>query len=184
MMMMTMMRGWRFTLASAPRPGSVPRQPRGPFRRRRPSLAGAGIIPVRGHGHPQAYSRPCRCKEAEAMDEEVAPLPAEAVVVPAGAPVGSPQRPPAGGNTEEGPVTPPHVVVRGFAVALVIAPPSALALRVAEEVTTTPPSSLVGQHGPRILRTRHPFLPVSGYVFIMREVYLRTIFLFDSRFCF
>jgi hypothetical protein len=39
--------------------------------------------------------------------------------------------------------------------------------KVAEEVTTASPSSLVGQHGPRIRRTRRPFLLVSGYVFIV-----------------
>jgi hypothetical protein len=112
---------------------------------------------------------PAEAEEAEVVEEEVAPLPAEAIIVPMGAPVGSPQRLPAGGNTGEGPVTPPHVVVPGFTVAPAIALPSTRAPRVADEVTTVPPSSLVGQLGPRIRRTRHLFLPISGYVFIMRE---------------
>jgi hypothetical protein len=46
-------------------------------------------------------------KEAEIVEGEAAPLPVEAVVVPAGAPTGSPQQPSVGGNMEEGPVTPP-----------------------------------------------------------------------------
>jgi hypothetical protein len=52
-------------------------------------------------------------EEAEVMEKEGAPLPVEAVVVPAGAAVGSPQRPPAGGNTEEGSITPLMLSSRG-----------------------------------------------------------------------
>jgi hypothetical protein len=97
---------------------------------------------------------PAEAKEAE----EASPLLVE-VIVPTGASLGSPQRPLVGGNTEEGPVTPPHVVVPGSAVAPAIASPSAPEPwvaeevtttsapepRVAEEVTTASPSSLVGQ---------------------------------------
>jgi hypothetical protein len=49
---------------------------------------------------------PASVEEAEVVEGEVAPLPVEVVVAPTGAPAESPQRPPAGGNMEEGPVTP------------------------------------------------------------------------------
>jgi hypothetical protein len=49
---------------------------------------------------------PADAEEAEVVEEEATPLPKEVAVVPAGAPSGSPQRPPVGGNMEEGPITP------------------------------------------------------------------------------
>jgi hypothetical protein len=56
---------------------------------------------------------PTEAEEADVVEEEVAPLPAETIVVPAGAPSGSLQWPPVGGNTEEGPVTPLMLARRG-----------------------------------------------------------------------
>jgi hypothetical protein len=88
---------------------------------------------------------PAEAEEAEVVEKEGAPLPVEAVVVPAGVAVGFPQRPPAGGNTKEGSITPPHVVVLRSMVAPALAPPSTPTMRVVEEVTTASPSSLVGQ---------------------------------------
>jgi hypothetical protein len=60
------------------------------------ALASAQLAPI-----------PTKAEEAEVVKGETVLLPVEAVVVPAGAPVGSPQRPPARVNTEEGLSLPP-----------------------------------------------------------------------------
>jgi hypothetical protein len=57
------------------------------------------------------------------VKEEVAPLPEEAIGAPAGVQVGTPQRPPATGNSEEGSVTPSHAVIPGPIVSPTIVPP-------------------------------------------------------------
>jgi hypothetical protein len=56
---------------------------------------------------------PASVEEVEVVEGEVTPLPEEVVVATAGAPVESPQRLPAGGNMEEGPLTPPMSSSRG-----------------------------------------------------------------------
>jgi hypothetical protein len=57
---MTMMTGWRFAQASAPRPGSVPRQPPQALLAAQPFLCRGNIVPVRGAGIRRAYSHPYR----------------------------------------------------------------------------------------------------------------------------
>jgi hypothetical protein len=70
-------------------------------------------------------------EETEVVEGEAAPLPMEVIVVPTGVSTESPQRPPAGGNMEEGSVTPQRVVVLGPVVALAMVSPAAHVLGVA-----------------------------------------------------
>jgi hypothetical protein len=109
------------------------------------------------------------------MEGEASPLPVEVVVVPMGAPLGSPQRPPAGGTWRRGLSLPPFRRP-GPVVAPAIVPPSPPAPRVAEEVTTAPATSVVRQQVPEIRRPRRPALPIFGYIVKVRESFSRTVF--------
>jgi hypothetical protein len=68
-------------------------------------------------------SVPALAEEAKVVGREGAPLLEEAVVAPTGAQVESLQRPPTAGNTEEGPVTPPHAVILRPVVAPTVVSP-------------------------------------------------------------
>jgi hypothetical protein len=103
------------------------------------------VFSWRGVGISQACPYPCLDGRGGGHGGGSRPLPQEAVGAPAGAQVGTPQRLPATGNTEEGPVTPPHVVVPGPEVAPTIVSPQAPATGPIEERAITPsPTYVVG----------------------------------------
>jgi hypothetical protein len=98
-------------------------------------------------------------------------------VAPAGVHAGTPQRLPIAGNTEEGPFTPPHVVVPRPVVVPTIVPPQVLGPGPIEERATTPsPMSVAGHQGLRSRRPRPAVVPYQGKllkhedIFPMREV--------------
>jgi hypothetical protein len=74
----------------------------GPFRQCNPYLAGPAASLSGARASTKPVPIPVEAEEAEVVEEEVVPLPAEAAVVPAGAPAGSTQRPLVGGNMKEG----------------------------------------------------------------------------------
>jgi hypothetical protein len=122
------------------------------------SPSGGATLPVKGPLVALSEARasteptpvPAEVEEVATVEERVASLPVEAIVVPVGAPSESPQRPSIGGNTEEGHVTPPHVAVSGSAVVPTIASPLAPEPGFVEEVTTVAPSLLVGEQRLRV----------------------------------
>ena len=106
---------------------------------------------------------PTTMEDAGAVEERPTSLPQGAIVEPAEVQVDVPPWTPAVGNTEEGPVTPPHVVVSGQVADPTIVLPQAPVPRPTEErVVAPPPSPVVGRRGLRSRKPRPVVMPHSG----------------------
>jgi hypothetical protein len=106
---------------------------------------------------------PTTAEDKGVVEERSASLPRGAIVEPAEVQVDVPLWKSAVGNTEEGPITPPHVVVSGpVADPTIVLPQAPIPRPTEERVVAPPPSPVAGRWGLRSQKPRPIVMPRSG----------------------